>query len=166
MLFNVAITKWTDTRDSSHRVTALDGWNREFVLNAKCISDIVDISTATEPIKSRFLYSDNPTDRREGLSVIEALISPARLITLIDTSPASQAVTLGIHKNNNIDKEEIDTTILVDHVISVDRYNPSPLTHVWLVYTKGSYKRMEVLCGHGLEEFIDIIQTETTTPAQ
>lgn len=165
MLFNVLVTKWADIRDSSHRIAALDGGVREFILNSNRISDIVDISDDDEPVKSRFYYSDNPNDRREGLSLIEALISPAQLITIIGTSPHSQAVTLGIHKYNNIDKPEIDTVILIDSIAYVDRFNPSPDTHVWVVYYSGAFKRKEVLCAHGLEAFIDIIQTGTTTSA-
>jgi hypothetical protein len=162
MLFNCLITSWTDQRDSSNRVAPLDGDFREYILNTNRISDIVDIGTLAIP-KSRFFYSDNPADRREGLSIVECLLSPAQLITLMDTAPHSQAITLGIHKFNNIDKEEIDTTVGVWSIAYVDRYNPSPLTHVWLCYYRGAFKRMEVLCGHGLEEFIDIVQTGTTT---
>lgn len=165
MLFNAQIALWRAIRDSSHKIGALDGGEREIILNTNRISDIVDISTASEPVKSRFYYSENPNDRREGLAIVECYKSPAQLITLIGTSPASQAVTLGIHKNNDIDKPEIDTTILVDQIAWVDRYNPSPDTHTWVCYYKGTFKRVEVLCAHGLEAFIDIIQTGTTTSA-
>lgn len=165
MLFNTQVTLFKETRDSSHRVAALDGGNRELILNTNRISDITDIHTTSEPVKSRFFYSDNPNDRREGLAIVECYKSPAQLITLIGTSPHSQAVTLGVHKNNNIDAPVIDTTILVDQIAYVDRFNPSPDTHTWVCYYRGAFKRVEVLCAHGLEAFIDIIQTGTTTPA-
>ena len=163
MLFLALVTSWRDQRDSSNRVAPLDGAYREFILNTNRISDLIDLTTVADGPKCRFNYSDNPADRREGLSVVECLLQPSQIIAYMDTAPASQAVTLGIHKFNNIDKEEIDTTIGVWSIAYVDRYNPSPDTHVWVVYYKGAFKRMEVLCGHGLQEFIDIIETGTTT---
>jgi hypothetical protein len=129
------------------------------------MSDIVDISTTAEPVKSRFSYSENLMDRREKPAIVECYKSPAQLITLIGTSPHSQAITLGVHKNNDIDAPEIDTTILIDTIAWVDRANISPDTHVIVCYYRGGFKRVEVLCAHGLEEFIDIIQTGTTTSA-
>jgi hypothetical protein len=162
MLFLGLVTEWRDQRDSSNRVAPLDGAYREFILNTNRISDIIDESTLAIP-KSRFNYSDNPADRREGLSMVRVLLSPAQLITLFDTSPFSQAITLRIHKHNNPAKDTVDTTIGVWSIAYVDRYNPDPDHHVWVIYYKGSFKRMEVLCNHGLEEFIDIIQSGSTS---
>ena len=156
-LFVVRVWKWEDSRDSSNRICAREKTNtfptgRYFILNTNRIVDLVDLSTLTEA-KSSFYYYDNPFDRRENRSYVECDHSAAQIIAHFDDVPASQAVTLPIVQHNQPWgmpyfplRATVDTVVGIWAIAYVDRYNPDPNHYVWVCYTKGAFKRVEVLC--------------------
>jgi hypothetical protein len=162
ILFLAQVYKpWVDQRDSSNRVTTLDHepeYKREFVLNPHCISDL-----KVHTKGSTFKFSDNFGDRREKYSIIICNKTKAQIEAIMDTVPFSNAITLPIHKNNNPEKETVDTTIQWAQIAYVDRYNPDPENHCWVVYTRGSFKRIEVLCNLSIEDVVDLVRSGTTT---
>ena len=144
---------WVDKRDSSNRVTTLDHtpqYKREFLLNPHFITNLISHTKG-----STFAYSDNIGDRRESPSQIICNKTVAQITTYADTTPATYAVTLPIYPNNNPDKTPVDTTILWETISYVDRYNPDPEHKCWVIYDKGSFKRVEVLCNLALEDVRD-----------
>jgi hypothetical protein len=151
-LFVVRVWKWEDLRDSSNRIHASESTSgRYFILNTNRITDLKDLSTLAVA-RSSFQYSENPGDRREGLSYIECDHSAAQIIAHFDDVPASQAVTLPIVPYNHPwgtphfpIRPTVDTTVGIWSIAIVDRYNPDPNHYVWVTYYKGSFKRMEVL---------------------
>jgi len=170
MIFLTSVLQWRDSRDSSTRISAREAdTGREFLLNTNRISDLRDLSTLVIP-RCSFNYSDNPGDRREGLSYVECDLSSAQVITQFDTAPHSYAITLPIVPYNHPWgsphfplRPPVNTTIGIWAIAWVTRYNPDPDNYVWVCYYKGSFKRLEVLVSLNLEQFEDIIQTGTTT---
>ena len=158
-LFVVRIWKWQDSRDSSNRISAMEDrgiggsvLGRYFILNTNRIVDLKDLSTLVVP-RSSFLYYDNPFDRRENASYVECDHSAAQIIAHFDDVPASQAVTLPIVPHNQPWgtpyvplRTPVNTTVGIWAIAYVDRYNPDPNHYVWVCYTKGAFKRVEVLC--------------------
>jgi hypothetical protein len=162
VLFKCTVYKpWTDQRDSSNRVGANSfhpDLVRDFVLNPKKISDLISHTKG-----STFKFSDNFGDRRERYSTIICSKTVAQIEAYLDTAPHSNAITLPIHPNNNPEKDTIDTTILWENICYVDRYNPDPENHCWVIYNKGSFKRVEVLCHLALEDVRDLVTGGSTT---
>jgi hypothetical protein len=154
---------WEDQRDSSNRVHPLDhpsaqGIYREIVLNPYFMTDIL-----SHALGSTLKYSDNFGDRREKWSRIVINKNVTQLQAYFDTTPHTNAITLPIHKNNNPEKETVDTTIQWSTISYVTRYNPDPEHHCWIVYDKGSFKRVEVLANLAMEDVPDLVRTGTTT---
>jgi hypothetical protein len=152
---------WVDQRDSGRRITSLDHpgtFKREFVINPYFITDL-----KTHAKGSTFAYSDNIGDRREKWSTVICDKSVAQIQAYLETTPFSHTVTLPIHKNNNPENETVDTTIMWSTISYVDRYNPDPENHVWIVYDKGSFKRVEVLCNLALEDVLDLVRYGSTS---
>ena len=168
LLFKTKVFSWTDLRDSSNRVSVLDEeteGHRDFVLNTYFITDI-----KSHTLGSSFVYSDNIGDRREGPSLIVCDKTVAQLNALIDTTPHTNSITLPIYPHANPWgtpffplRDTVDTTILWCTIAYVVRYNPDPVHKVWIVYTKGSFKRVEVLCDLALEDVPDLIRGAGTT---
>jgi hypothetical protein len=158
-LFVTRVLKWEDSRDSSNRISMMEDrgvggsiQGRYFILNTNRITDVIDLSTLAVP-KCSFYYFDNPFDRRENKSYIECDHSAAQIIAHFDDVPASQAVTLPIVPHNQPwgspyypIRPTINTVIGIWALAYVDRYNPDPNNYVWVCYTKGAFKRVEVLC--------------------
>jgi hypothetical protein len=152
---------WTDARDSSNRVGALDDSDhgfRSFVLNPYFITDL-----KTHTNGSTFSYSDNLGDRREKWSTIISDHTVAQVQAHLESSPNSNSITLPIHKNNNPEKETTDVTIQWATIAYADRYNPDPENHAWVVYDKGSFKRVEVLVNLAIEDIVDLVRSGSTT---
>jgi len=162
ILFIAKVFKpWVDERDSSNRVSMIDDsfeGHRDFVLNPYFITDLISHTKG-----STFKYSDNIGDRREKWSQIICDKSVAEITTFADTTPHSVAITLPIHKNNNPEKATVDTTIAWATIAYVDRYNPDPENHCWVIYDRGSFRRVEVLCHLALEDVVDLVRGGTTT---
>lgn len=155
--------KWNDARDSGSRVSLLDhdpatNLHREFVLNPLKISDLI-----SHTLGSTFKFSDNFGDRRERWSQIICNKTVAQIETILDTAPFSNAITLPIHPNNNPEKTPVNTTIQWAQICYADRYNPDPENHCWVIYNKGSFKRVEVLCKLAIEDVVDLIRSGSTT---
>ena len=152
---------WTDERDSSKRVTHLDRfpeYSRDFVLNPFFITDMKSHTKG-----STFHYSDNPGDRREKWSTIICNKTVALIEAIMDTAAANNWITLPIHPNNNPEKTAVNTTINWSTIAYADRYNPDPENHCWVIYDKGSFKRVEVLCNLALEDIVDLVRGNTTS---
>lgn len=152
---------WTDARDSGNRVVTLDHspeYKRSFVLNPLNISDL-----KTHAKGSTFKFFDVPTDRRERWSDIICDKTVAEIEAILDTAPHTNSITLPIHKNNRIENETVDTTILWDHIAYCDRYNLDPENHSWIIYRKGAFKRVEVLCNLAIEDVISRVRSGSTT---
>jgi hypothetical protein len=162
ILFQCFLFKpWVDARDSGNRVTTLDhatSYKREFVLNPHNISDLKSHAKG-----STFKFFDMFSDRRERWSDVICNKTVAQIEAIMDTAPHTNAITLPIHKNNRIENETVDTTIQWSQIAYVDRYNLDPEHHVWVVYAKGSFKRVEVLCNLALEDIVDLVRGGTTT---
>jgi hypothetical protein len=161
ILFEAKVYSWVDQRDSSVRVTTHDKKThgfRTFILNPYFITDL-----KVHALGSTFHYSDNFGDRREKWSVIVCNKTVAQIEAYLDTTPFSNAITLPIHKSNNPEKETVDTTIQWSTISFVDRYNPNPEGHVWVIYDKGSFKRVEVLTHLALEDVLDKIRYGSTS---
>jgi hypothetical protein len=153
--------KWEDSRDSGNRVGAKSWYPdlvRDFVINPLKISDL-----KTHAKGSTFLISDNFGDRRERYSRIVCNKTVAQIEAYMDTAPHTNAITLPIHPNNNPQKTAVDTTIQWSQIVYADRYNPDPENHVWVIYNRGSFKRVEVLCNLALEDVRDLVTSGTTT---
>jgi len=170
-LFVVRVYDWLDIRDSSNRVHASERLTgRDFILNTNRITDVTAVTNHAYA-KSKFYYSDNPGDRREGLSLVYTSHTVAEIIAHFDDVPASQAITLPICPYNSPYKGNpafplrtpVDTTVGIWAITCIDRYNPDPTNYVWVTYYRGSFKRMEVLCD--LSEF-DVYPTLTTTTTE
>jgi len=152
---------WVDERDSGNRVAKKDRvpeLSRDFILNPLKISDLL-----THTKGSTFKFSDNFGDRRERWSTIICNKTVAQVEAYLDTAPFSNAITLPIHPNNNPEKTAVNTTIQWAQICYVDRYNPDPENHVWVIYNKGSFKRVEVLCNLALEDVVDLVRGGTTS---
>jgi hypothetical protein len=152
---------WVDERDSGNRVSKLDystEGHRDFVLNPYFITDLLVHASG-----STFKYSDNIGDRREKWSNVICDKTVAQIITIADTAAHTNAITLPIHKNNNPEKDTVDTTIAWATIAYAVRYNPDPEHHCWVVYDRGSFRRVEVLCHLALEDIVDLVRSGTTT---
>lgn len=162
ILFLAQVYKpWVDFRDSSYRVATIDDsseGHREFILNPFFITDVTSHTKG-----STFLYSDNIGDRRESPSRIICNKTVAQLKTIADSTAHSNAITLPIHIHNNPEKDTVDTTIPWATIAYAVRYNPDPEHHVWVVYDRGSFKRVEVLCNLALEDVEDKVRGAGTT---
>ena len=161
VLFLTEISKWTEWRNSSNRITSLDhppNHKRTFVLNPHFISDLVAHTGG-----STFKYSENFGDRREGSSTIICDKTVSEIIAYFDTAPDSNAITLPIHPNNRIENTPVDTTIQWSTIAYVDRYNPDPENHCWVIYDRGSFKRVEALVDLALEDVVGLVRTGTTS---
>lgn len=160
------VTKWQDNRDSTKRVHARDIWAngyREFLLNPNRMVDIKDRSTLPLALSS-FLFFDNHRDRREGSSYVEANVSPAEIQTAHDTAFFSKFITLPFCPKNDPTKTTVDTTLDVDDIAYVDRYNdPDYPDFVWIIYCRKAFRRVEQLVALSLEQFEDIVETGTTS---
>jgi hypothetical protein len=154
---------WVDERDSSSRVALLDHspathLHRDYVINPLKMSDII-----THDLGCTAKFSDNFGDRRERYSQIIIDKTVAEVEAYLDTAAHSNAITLPIHPSNNPEKTAVDTTILWSQICYVDRYNPDPENHVWVIYNKGSWKRVEVLCELALEDVPDLVRGGSTS---
>jgi uncharacterized protein (TIGR02145 family) len=65
------------------------------------------------------------------------------------------SITLPLHKDNDIHKATINTTIPVHALIFAHDYNASPATTSWVVFLEG-YKRREALCNLSITEILDL----------
>ena len=68
-----------------------------------------------------------------------------------------------IHPNNRIENTPVDTTIQWATIAYADRYNPDPENHCWVIYDRGSFKRVEVLVNLAIEDVVDLVRTGTTS---
>ena len=162
ILFQTFVYKnWEDERDSSNRVAYVDHPptnKRDFILNPHNISDL-----KAHDLGSTFHYSDVFADRREKWSRIICDKTVAEIEAIMDTVPYTNAITLPIYINNNPDNLTVDTTIQWSLIAYVDRYNPDPTHKCWVVYAKGAFKRVEVLCNLAMEDVLDLVRSGTTT---
>ena len=162
VLFLAKVYKpWVDERDSGNRVTLLDRpvqYARDFVLNPHFIADLV-----THTKGSTFAYSDNFGDRRERHSTIICNKTVSEITAYFDTTPDSNAITLPIYPNNNAEKIPVDTTIQWSTIAYADRYNPDPEKNCWVIYDRGSFKRVEVLVNLAIEDIVSLVKTGTTS---
>jgi hypothetical protein len=162
ILFLAQISRpWVDSRDSGNRVVTLDHspqYKREFVLNPHNISDL-----KTHTKGSTFKFFDVFADRRERWSDIICNKTVAEIKTIMDTAPITNAITLPIHRNNRIENETVDTTIQWSQIAYCDRYNLDPEHHCWIIYAKGGFKRVEVLCNLAIEDVVDKVRSGNTT---
>jgi len=152
---------WTDSRDSGNRVVTLDHspeYKRSFVLNPLKISDLLPHAKG-----STFKFSDNFGDRRERYSTIICDKTVAQITAILDTAPFSNAITLPICPNNNHEKTPVDTVIQWSQICYADRYNPDPENFCWVIFNKGSFKRVEVLCNLAIEDVVDLVRSGSTT---
>ena len=150
---------WTDSRDSSKRVTSLDNASREYVLNPHFMTDITTNATYGSNLK----YSDNFLDRREGLSSMIIDKTPAQIVTYANTAANSNTIALQICPNNNPDKTAVSTTIQWANIVYADRYNPNPGNFCWVVFLEGAFKRKEVLCNQAIEDIMRLVRSGNTT---
>ena len=156
---------WTDQRDSSNRVAQADRpteYSRDFVLNPYFITDLKSYTRGGTEI-STFHYSDNIGDRREKWSTVVCDLNVTQIKAIGDTTAHTNSITLPIHKNNNPEKDTVDTTINWATIAYADRYNPDPENHCWVIYDKGSFKRVEVLCNLALEDLPGLVSGAGTT---
>jgi hypothetical protein len=168
LLFITKVFVWEDLRDSSNRVSVLDEnteGHRDFVLNTHFITDL-----KSHTLGSEFLYSDNIGCRREKYSRVVCDKTVAQIVALMDTTPHTNAITLPIFPHANPWgspffplRTPVDTTIPWATIAYVVRYNPDPAHKVWVVYDKGSFKRVEVLTDLALEDVPDLIRGGGTT---
>jgi hypothetical protein len=162
VLFHTYVYRpWTDSRDSSKRVSTLDHpveYKRKMVLNPLYITDL-----QTHAKGSTFLYSDNFGDRREGPSRIICDHTVAQIKTHMDTSANSNAIKLPIFPNNNPSKTPVDTTISWATIAYADMYNPDKAVCCWVIYDKGSFKRVEVLVKLAIEDVVRLVTSGNTT---
>ena len=159
---------WEDIRDSSNRVSVLDEnteGHRDFVLNPYFITDI-----KAHALGSEFKYSDNIGDRRERYSRVVCDHNVAQLIAHAVEVAHTNAITLPIYPHANPWgtpffplRTPVDITIPWCTIAYVVRYNPDPQHKVWVVYDKGSFKRVEVLTNLALEDVPDLIRLVGTT---
>ena len=94
----------------------------------------------------------------------------AEIIAYADTAAHTNAITLPIYPHNDPWgtpyfplRDTVDTTIPWCTISYVQRYNPDPQHKVWVVYDKGSFKRVEVLCDLALEDVPDLVRGAGTT---
>ena len=162
ILFKCKIYKpFVDSRDSSQRVTTLDrptSYSRDMILNPYFISEIVAHTKGTT-----FKYSDNFGDRREGPSTIICDHTLAAVKAHADTAANSNFIKLPIYKNNNRLNSTTDTTINWQNIVYADRYNPNPENTCWVVYNRGSFKRVEVLVALAIEDIVRLVASGNTT---
>lgn len=168
VLFMCKVFIWEDERDSSNRVSELDEsteGHRDFVLNPLFITDL-----KSHALGSEFKYSDNVGDRKERYSRVVCDKTVAQIVTYLDTTPHSNAITLPIYPHANPWgspffplRSTVDTTILWSTIAYVVRYNPDPVRKCWIVYDKGSFKRVEVLADLSIEDVPDLIRGGGTT---
>jgi hypothetical protein len=152
---------WVDMRDSKWRVSALDNsteGHRDFVINPYFITDVL-----THTKGSTFKMSDNIGDRREKWSTVICDKTPAQLITIADTAAHTNAITLPIHKANDPERDTVDTTIAWATIAYAVRYNPDPENHCWVIYDRGSFRRVEVLTNLALEDIVDLVRGGSTS---
>jgi hypothetical protein len=152
---------WVDQRDSGKRVSLIDRepeLSRDYVLNPHFISDLL-----THTKGSTFKYSDLWGDRREKHSNIICNKTVVQVEALMDTAPFSNAITLPICPNNNHEKTPVNTVIQWSMIAYADRYNPDPENFCWVIYDRGSFKRVEVLCKLALEDVVDLVRGGSTS---
>jgi hypothetical protein len=161
VLFLTEIFKWAEVRNSSNRISYLDHPptnKREFALNPHFLSDL-----KTHTLGSTFKYSENPGDRREGSSTIICDKTVSEIIAYMDTPADSNAITLPICPSNNSENTPVDTTIQWATIAFVSRYNLDPENFAWVVYDRGSFKRVQVLVNLALEDVVGLVRTGTTS---
>lgn len=169
VLFLTKVYQFEDQRDSSNRVSVLDEnteGHRDMVLNPFFMTDgLVDATYG-----SSWKYSDNIGDRREKWSRIIIDHTIAEVIAHADTAAHTNAITLPIYPHANPWgtpffplRTTVDTTIPWAAIAYAIRYNPDPQHKCWVVYDKGSFKRVEVLCNLALEDVPDLIRGAGTT---
>ena len=152
---------WVDSRDSSNRVTNLDHpvqYKRQFALNPYYISDLI-----THTKGSTFKYSDNIGDRREAPSTIICDHTVTQIKAHMASTANSNMITLPIYVNNNRNNATVDTTIPWAAIAYADRYNPNPENTSWVIYNRGSFKRVEVLVKLALEDVVRLVTSGNTT---
>lgn len=159
---------WADERDSSNRVSVLDNskvGRRDFVLNPFFMTD-----GKVHAKGSTWKYSDNIGDRREKWSDIIINKTIAQIEALVDTAAHTNAITLPIYPHSNPWgtpffplRTPVDTTIPWCTIAYAVRYNPDPENKCWVVYDKGSFKRVEVLCELAIEDVVDLVRQVGTT---
>ena len=164
---------WSDSRDSKNRVTTLDHSpqnKRLFVLNPYFISDLKAYTLPSGATGSIFRYSDNIGDRREGPSTIICDKTVSQIIAYADTAPNSTAITLPIYPHAEQWgtpkfplRTPVDTTIRWASIAYADRYNPDPENKSWVVYDRGSFKRVRVLTNLALEDIRDLVTGGSTS---
>jgi hypothetical protein len=155
---------WVDERNSGKRVTNLDHpgtQKREYILNPRFITDLVD-----NTLGSSFKYSDNFGDRRERWSTVICDKTVTQIKSALDSTPHSYAIKLPIYANNDGESANAtttDTTIQWSTIVFADRYNPDPENKCWVVYNKGSFKRVKVLVHLAIEDIVSLVATGTTS---
>ena len=161
VLFHTQVYSWSDSRDSGRRITNLDHaptYHREFIINPYFISEL-----KTHTKGSTFKYSENIGDRREGTSTIVCDHTVAAIKAHADTTANSNFIKLPIYINNNRLNSTVDTTINWATISYADRYNPNPENTCWVVYNRGSYKRVEVLVALAIEDIVKLTVGGNTT---
>jgi hypothetical protein len=152
MYFITRVTRWDSTRDSDYRIAPLDKGYRDILLNTNRINKILPLDV----VGSGFLYFDNYLGSNDSPGYIECE-TPLETVTAIsDREFLAKTIQLEIHKDNNPRKPTHKKRILVDNLSYVDRYNPSPKTHCWIVYYEMAFVRRKVLSPYSMEEIADI----------
>ena len=136
---------------------------RDFLVNPNRMVDIKDRSTLALA-RASCLFFDNHRDRREGSSYMELNSSPTQIRTAYDTAFFSKFITLPFCPKNDPTKTPVNTTLDVDDIAYVDRYNdPDYPDFVWIVYCRKAFRRVEQLVALNLEQVEDIAETGSTT---
>ena len=156
MWFLSYVTSFSETRDSSYRVSPTDrvGY-RQFLLNPNRISDLQEGDDTTLAVPtSVFKYFDNPLNPREKYAVVKTRTAVQTIIDEADTAYDSAFITLPIFRNNNPDSLTEDFTIPVSALAFASAYNQDTDLS-WVVYYNAAFKRREVLVDYTLAELVD-----------
>jgi len=164
MYFITHVYSWSDKRDSTNRINAMDtAGYRPILLNPNRISDLIEGSDTTLMIPtSWFKFFDNRLDRRESWSYIKCRTAVSSIIDAGDTAFHSSFITLNFFIDNNPDNGTIATTLPVSCIAYADRYNPDN-NYCWIVYYNAAFKRRERLANITIEQLEDIAETGTTS---
>ena len=157
--FITKVYSYVDSRHSGKHKTNLDGASREMLLNPHFMTDITTNSTYGSNLK----YSENFSDRREGLASLIIDKTPAQIVTYANTAANSNTIALKICPHNNPDKTAVSTTIQWANIVYADRYNPNPGNFCWVVFLEGAFKRKEVLCNQAIEDVMRLVRSGNTT---
>ena len=155
MFLTATVTKWQDSKYSSHRVSPRDNGTRQFIINTSYIHDITANGTG-----SKFYLTTRRLDRKEDSAYLEITQSVADIRTAGDT-PVGKMITLPVYRNNNPNRATDSIVINTESLIYADRYNASPRDLSWVMIEENAFKVREGLALVDLS--IEDILAETST---